>query len=79
MNDQALILWAEQAIRLYLNQHPGAADTLEGIHGWWVGWQEGTVASPSLTKEALLRLEAAGKVVQYRKGRHTMWRRSSGQ
>lgn len=76
MNDQQMIAWAEQAIRQYLNQRPDAADTLEGIHCWWVGE---AVPSPALTSAALSSLEAQGVVVQSRKGRHTIWRRNPGQ
>ena len=29
-----------QAICLHLERHPMAGDTAQGIHDWWIGWQE---------------------------------------
>ena len=76
MTDQESVLWAVQAIRQYLQQRPAAADTLEGIHHQWMDWPPDAVMSPQLTHQALLQLEALGELMQQRRGRMLIWRRS---
>jgi hypothetical protein len=49
---------AELAIRTYLRDRPHAADTLEGIHAWWLDARY----SRADTAAALERLAAAGVI-----------------
>lgn len=52
-----------QEIERYLADHPRAADTAEGILGWWLPRQR---CNESLTRvqQALDRLEANGAIVK---------------
>lgn len=52
-------------IREYLRVHPLAADTVEGIAGWWLCAQE-TKASPERVQEALDILVARHEVRRVR-------------
>ncbi|MBV1776681.1 heme-binding protein [Burkholderiaceae bacterium DAT-1] len=63
------------AIQSYLNLRPGAADTLEGIHQWWIDWGRHE-ASPALTQLALERLLARGVMERWQLGGRVLWRRS---
>ena len=57
---QAIDLIAEH-LESYLASRPDAADTLRGILEWW--FVESSLTPPSkLLHQALLRLEAAGRV-----------------
>lgn len=75
MDDQ-LTAFAENAIREYLRERPGSADTLEGVHRWWIRWP-GMPESPVVTEIALERLEASGEVERFRIGDRIVWRRRS--
>lgn len=72
--DDALIAFAANAIREYLRQRPESADTLEGVHNWWIRWP-GIPESPAVTGIALERLEASGEVERVRIGGRMLWRR----
>lgn len=72
--DDALIAFAANAIREYLRQRPESADTLEGVHLWWIRWPE-MQESPVVTETALERLEALGEVERVRIGGRMLWRR----
>ncbi len=72
--DDSLIAFTENAIREYLRERPESADTLEGVHFWWIRWP-GTPESPVVTEVALERLEASGEVERYRIGHRILWRR----
>lgn len=72
--DERLLAFAEDAIRAYLSARPQSADTLEGIHRWWIRWPEGP-ESQVLTEIALERLEAAGEMERFRIGDSVVWRR----
>lgn len=72
--DDALIAFAANAIREYLRQRPESADTLEGVHDWWIRWP-GIPESPALTGIALERLEASGEVERVQIGNRVLWRR----
>jgi hypothetical protein len=54
-----------QQVRDYLNTHPKAADTLEGITGWWLP-RQGARADPELVQQALDHLVARQEVVRLR-------------
>lgn len=72
--DDPLIAFAENAIREYLRERPESADTLEGVHNWWIRWP-GMSESPAVTAIALERLEASGEVERVRIGDRALWRR----
>jgi hypothetical protein len=40
MMEEELILFAMGEIRNYLKARPDSADTLEGIHSWWIRWPD---------------------------------------
>lgn len=73
--DDTLVAFAESAIRDHLVSRPDSADTLEGIHRWWIAWPE-TEASPMVTRSALERLLAVGEVETMTVGRNVLWRRA---
>lgn len=54
-----------QQVRNYLSTHPRAADTLEGISGWWLP-QQGSNANPELVQQALDYLVSRKEVVRVR-------------
>ncbi|MBR7782350.1 hypothetical protein [Undibacterium luofuense] len=61
-------------IRNYLNARPESADTLEGIHNWWIRWPD-VAESQMITADALQRLEAQGFLEQKNIGSRVLWRR----
>jgi hypothetical protein len=75
MADKQTVLFAETAIREYLARRPESADTLEGIHRWWILWP-GLHESPVITAIALERLESAGVVERLVIGNNVLWRRA---
>lgn len=72
--DEQLVVFAENAIRDYLAQRPDSADTLEGVHRWWIHWP-GLAESPVVTQIALERLVAAGEIESFIIGNQILWRR----
>lgn len=73
--DEQAIEKAAQQIRTYLAARPQAADTLEGIHRWWIDWQD-REESPEVTLAALERLAAGGELEARTVGPRTIWRRA---
>lgn len=75
MTDNATIEYAISAIRRFLDERPGSADTLEGIHRWWIPWP---VQEESLfvTLKALEQLESTGEIHKLRLGTSVLWRRN---
>lgn len=73
--ENKLIEHAVHAIQAHLSARPDSADTLEGIHRWWIrqGEQEESIA---ITEQALLQLEDLGLVESVNIGNHKIWRRS---
>ncbi len=71
--EQSLVAFAEAAIRAHLARQPSAADTLAGIHRWWIDWQV-QMESVELTAQALERLKAAGVVECMPVGHTLIWR-----
>jgi hypothetical protein len=51
----------ERLIRSYAASHPNAADTLEGLHSWWVGARV-PGATRAEVEAACARLVAAGVI-----------------
>lgn len=74
MTSDETIDFAITAIRHFLDARPDSADTLEGIHRWWIHWPS-EEESALCTLTALERLEAAGVVEQFRAGSNILWRR----
>lgn len=72
--DEQLVVFAENAIRAHLATRPDSADTLEGIHRWWIQWP-GLAESPVVTQIALERLAAAGEIEFFKIGNSILWRR----
>ena len=72
--DEQLVVFAENAIRVYLAERPDSADTVEGIHRWWILWP-GLPESPVVTQIALERLETTGEMEPVDVGNQVLWRR----
>jgi hypothetical protein len=72
--DEQLVVFAENAIRAYLAERPGSADTIEGVHRWWIRWPD-LAESPVVTQVALERLETTGEVEAVSVGNRVLWRR----
>lgn len=72
--DRGLIEFAKRAIRDVLRERPDAADTLEGIHLWWIRWPSHP-ESRVVTEIALEQLEAEGELSRFRIGNSVVWRR----
>lgn len=74
MNIEQAIDFAMTAIRQFLTERPDSADTLEGIHRWWIRWPF-LEESSLCTLTALERLEAAGDIERFSAGSNILWRR----
>ncbi len=72
--DEQLVEFAENAIRDYLAQRPESADTIEGVHRWWIRWPS-LAESPVVTQIALERLVASGEIESFTIGNQLLWRR----
>jgi hypothetical protein len=59
MTHENLVRVTADAIISYLNSHPDSADTIEGIHEWWIEWPS-LPESMLVTHMALIQLEQAG-------------------
>ncbi|MES2126193.1 MAG: hypothetical protein V4463_02885 [Pseudomonadota bacterium] len=70
--DRHLLAFAETAIRQHLAARPHGADSLRGIHDWWIAWESDTHIS--YTECALKRLEADGLLECLRVGSGQLWR-----
>ncbi len=75
--DRHLVEFAEAAIRAFLAERPDSADTVDGIHRWWIRWP-GPAESQVVTGIALERLESMGEVERFRIGDSILWRRRRG-
>lgn len=72
MNEN-LIQFAMQSIVLHLQQYPRSADTLEGVHQWWVQWPD-IQESILVTDEALHRLQSVQQIESHTLGEREIWR-----
>lgn len=72
---ETLIQFAMNAIILHLRQRPQSADTLEGIHSWWIPWPD-MQESILVTAEALNRLKEAQVVETFVIAEREVWRLS---
>jgi hypothetical protein len=71
--DDKLILQTAAAIQTYLAAQPNSADTLEGIHAWWIP-DHVDPDSIAVTEAALEYLAAAGIVERVPLRRKSIWR-----
>lgn len=55
--------------------NPEAADTLEGIHLYWIAWESYPEAI-EVTQAALACLESQGVMEQFRIANRVLWRRA---
>ncbi|OGB26638.1 MAG: hypothetical protein A3I66_03590 [Burkholderiales bacterium RIFCSPLOWO2_02_FULL_57_36] len=74
MNDK-LILSRVAAIQRYLEMRPDSADTLEGIHHYWV--RSRGEETMEVTQAALDYLKVAGFIESSTTGNREIWRRPS--
>lgn len=72
--DEKSIKFAIDAIEAHLQSHPDSADTVEGIHQWWIRWPDFPEAM-SVTSAALEWLEQTGVVQRSQTGNREIWRR----
>lgn len=70
------VLTAMQQIKLLLERAPDSAETAEGIHNWWIPWDE-PAPGVEVTQEALNRLEREGIVRREKNGHGELWRGAS--
>ena len=75
--DNALISTAADAIIRYLTSRPMAADTIEGIHCYWIEWDNDDPEMLAVTEAALLHLEKIGFIERRSVGGKNIWRRVS--
>jgi len=73
MNNHA-IDFAKNAIQQFLADRPDSADTLDGIHAWWIRWPE-LPEHINVTLAALEQLEALGIMETAVVGQRTIWRK----
>jgi hypothetical protein len=71
-NSGSVVAVAE-SIRRYLRVRPRAADTVDGIHQWWVDWGD-LEQSPAITEIALQLLQARGEMEPVDIGGRQVWR-----
>lgn len=72
--DQELINQVKAHIIEYLARMPASADSLEGIHHWWIKWGEWQ-ESQEVTEMAVRQLEAEGLLQGQKLGNRIIWRK----
>lgn len=72
MDSQTVVVAA--AILAYVQRRPESADTVEGIHNWWIDWH-GRIESPQVTEQALEHLEKQQLMEKVSVGNRLLWRR----
>jgi hypothetical protein len=72
MNDE-LIERVAAHISRYLERHPAAADTVEGVHAFWIGAQCAQ-ESIDVTQAALEYMLEQGAIVSVPIGNRVLWR-----
>lgn len=72
--DEKLLEFAVDAICSHLEKNPASADTVEGIHQWWIRWP-GFPESIEVTAAALEQLEQTGFLQRLHAGKREIWRR----
>lgn len=71
--EESLIALAEREILAHLEAFPDSADTLEGIHRWWIRWP-GPEPALAVTDAALARLKEKGLLRPVQLGSSLLWR-----
>ncbi len=71
--DDKLIQFAKSAITQHLSLHPHSADTLEGIHHWWISWPD-IQESILVTAQALQRLQEENLIEMRTIGERELYR-----
>lgn len=72
--DNELIEYIKTSIQKLLVERPESADTLDGIHRWWIQWPE-VPESIDITRVALEQLELEGIVEALTIGGRQIWRK----
>ncbi|UQN05400.1 hypothetical protein [Deinococcus sp. QL22] len=74
--DEDLTRFASNEIINYVNAHPDSADTVNGIHQWWIQWPD-AAGSLQVTVTALEQLQWDGlmEMVPIGDGGRILWRR----
>jgi hypothetical protein len=72
MNDE-LIRGVAASIARYLEEHCGAADTVEGVHYFWIG-AEAAHGSIEVTQAALGLLLEEGRIARVPIANRVLWR-----
>jgi hypothetical protein len=75
--DDNRVQFAVKAIQDYLTTHPESADTIEGVHQWWIQWPA-IPESIATTATALTQLEHAALIERRRIGNREIWRLPRG-
>lgn len=75
MTSNPLVQFAADAILRYLQAHGESADTVEGIHEWWIEWPAAS-ESIFITYTALIQLEDLGAVERKLISNREIWRRA---
>jgi hypothetical protein len=72
------IVFAMRSIRSHLEATPHAADTIDGVHSFWIAWPE-PIPTQATTFEALQRLEAEGQVRRTTAENREIWSKANYQ
>ena len=73
MTDEDRIGVVANAIRFYLQNNPDSADTVEGIHDWWLVLPD-QADSILITYSALVTLENSGVIERHLVSHRELWR-----
>lgn len=73
MTCEARVQFAADAIMRYLQAHHESADTVEGIHEWWIEWPAES-ESIFITYTALIDLESRGIIERRQMSHREIWR-----
>ena len=76
MMDTSELEFARTAILAYLHRRPDSADTVEGIHSYWISWPAAAPAL-SITEAALQSLRHEGQMMSMDIHRQQIWRRAA--
>ena len=75
MTNESDIQFATDAIRKYLAMRPDSADTIKGIHQWWINWPNNPPDNIQITQSALEILVESGEMESRKIGSRLIWRR----
>lgn len=69
------IQFAMSSIHHYIEVRPYAADTVEGVHHFWIDWPAQTLPHINCTFVALTELESEGFLERFQVANKELWRR----